>query len=332
MKTTGIYCRPVCPAPSPKKIEHPLLRDGRSGRRGRLPTVPALPAGSSARHACVARHFGSRAARAAPDPGRRAGRDLRRCARRQASASARVICIALFTQHVGASPIAVAQTRRLHFAKRLLDETDLPITQIALAAGFGSLRRFNDAFQKTYQRSPRELRRLRRGSREQIAGDEVVAQARVSAAVRLGSCARLSGDARDSGRRTRRRTRLRKNRRDWTAGTRSSACVALEDADALELRVRGAAPAALFQISAAARRMFDLAADPARIAPAFRATRCSRRWSKRDRACAFPVRGIRSNAPCAPCSDSKSASRLRARSRRGSSRAPGGRSRTAPTA
>lgn len=51
----------------------------------------------------------------------------------------------LFAQHVGASPVAVAMTRRLHFAKRLLDDTRLPITQIALAAGFRSLRRFNDA-------------------------------------------------------------------------------------------------------------------------------------------------------------------------------------------
>ena len=64
----------------------------------------------------------------------------------------------LFLQYVGASPIAVAQTRRLHFAKHLLDETDLPITQIALAAGFGSIRRFNTAFRETYARAPRELR------------------------------------------------------------------------------------------------------------------------------------------------------------------------------
>src|SRR5262249_42207293 len=65
----------------------------------------------------------------------------------------------LFLQHVGASPISFAQTRRLHFAKRLLDETALPITQIALAAGFGSLRRFNTAFLETYGRAPRELRK-----------------------------------------------------------------------------------------------------------------------------------------------------------------------------
>ena len=79
----------------------------------------------------------------------------------------------LFLQHVGASPLAVAQTRRLHFAKRLIDESDLPMTQIALAAGFGSLRRFNDAFRNAYRRPPRELRRDRRGPPPRRAGDEV---------------------------------------------------------------------------------------------------------------------------------------------------------------
>src|SRR2546429_6791101 len=64
----------------------------------------------------------------------------------------------LFGRHVGASPVAVAQTRRLHFAVCLLTESSLPITQIALAAGFGSCRRFNDAFRHTYGRAPRELR------------------------------------------------------------------------------------------------------------------------------------------------------------------------------
>jgi AraC family transcriptional regulator of adaptative response / DNA-3-methyladenine glycosylase II len=65
----------------------------------------------------------------------------------------------LFTQHLGASPLSVAHTQRLHFAKRLIDQTNLPMSHIALASGFGSVRRFNDAFRKTYQRTPRELRR-----------------------------------------------------------------------------------------------------------------------------------------------------------------------------
>jgi len=65
----------------------------------------------------------------------------------------------LFGRHLGASPLAVAHTQRLHFAKRLIDETSLPMNQIALAAGYGSVRRFNDALKASYGRAPRELRR-----------------------------------------------------------------------------------------------------------------------------------------------------------------------------
>src|SRR5207247_1992531 len=49
----------------------------------------------------------------------------------------------LFLQHLGATPLDVALTRRVHFAKKLLDETTLAINQVAYASGFGSLRRFN---------------------------------------------------------------------------------------------------------------------------------------------------------------------------------------------
>ncbi|MBI2380689.1 MAG: helix-turn-helix domain-containing protein [Gammaproteobacteria bacterium] len=65
----------------------------------------------------------------------------------------------LFEAQVGASPSAVAKTRRLHLAKRLLDETALSMPAIAEAAGFGSLRRFNAAFQESYGRTPGSLRR-----------------------------------------------------------------------------------------------------------------------------------------------------------------------------
>ncbi len=64
----------------------------------------------------------------------------------------------LFVQHLGASPLDVALTRRLHFAKKLLDETALPLHQVADASGFGSVRRFNSHIRKTYQRTPTELR------------------------------------------------------------------------------------------------------------------------------------------------------------------------------
>jgi len=65
----------------------------------------------------------------------------------------------LFVERLGAPPIAVRRTRRLLFAKQLLTETRLPITQVALAAGFGSLRRFNAAFREAYRMPPSALRR-----------------------------------------------------------------------------------------------------------------------------------------------------------------------------
>lgn len=71
----------------------------------------------------------------------------------------------LFLQHLGATPSAVVHTRRLHFAKKLLDETNLPMHQIALASGFGCVRRFNDTIRKTYHRTPTQIRRLAKQTR-----------------------------------------------------------------------------------------------------------------------------------------------------------------------
>jgi AraC family transcriptional regulator of adaptative response / DNA-3-methyladenine glycosylase II len=69
----------------------------------------------------------------------------------------------LFVQHLGASPHVVLQTRRLHFAKQLVDRTVLPFADIALAAGFGSIRRFNAAVRQTWDRTPSDLRRAGAG-------------------------------------------------------------------------------------------------------------------------------------------------------------------------
>jgi AraC family transcriptional regulator of adaptative response / DNA-3-methyladenine glycosylase II len=172
----------------------------------------------------------------------------------------------LFLQHVGASPIAVAQTRRLHFAKRLVDGTDMKMTEIAFAAGFGSVRRFNHAFLTTYRRAPRELRR--RGVAAQ-ARDEVVLtlafrppydwpQVRDFLATRA-----VPGVE---------RVDARGYARTVSAGDAHASVHVrpLGRGHALELRVRGAPPRALFALSSAARRVFDVAADPSCIAAAFR--------------------------------------------------------------
>ncbi len=68
----------------------------------------------------------------------------------------------LFKAHVGVTPDGLARSARAHFARRLLDDTDLTITEIAYAAGFGSLRQFNRACREVFRESPRELRARRR--------------------------------------------------------------------------------------------------------------------------------------------------------------------------
>jgi AraC family transcriptional regulator of adaptative response / DNA-3-methyladenine glycosylase II len=264
--TTGVYCRPVCPAPSPKQKNVRYYASAAAAAeagfrpclRCRPEAAPGTPAWLGA-SAVVRRALGLIQNGALDDISvdalaTRVGLGARHLNR-------------LFTQHVGASPLAVAQTRRLHFAKRLLDETDLPITQIALASGFGSLRRFNDAFQKTYQRAPRELRRS--GRRAAGAGEEIVMRFAYRppydwAHVRDFLATRAMPGVERVDARGYARTLA-------SGGGCALICMrALEDQNALELRVRGAAAADLFQISAAARRVFDLAADPASIAASFR--------------------------------------------------------------
>jgi AraC family transcriptional regulator of adaptative response / DNA-3-methyladenine glycosylase II len=169
---------------------------------------------------------------------------------------------------VGASPISLAQTRRLQFAKRLLDESNLPITEIALAAGFGSLRRFNAATLQTYGRAPRELRKKLRSEIGSDVGGEVILRIAFrppydwSQVRDFFAAHAIPGIERvDEGGYSR---TLRVD------NGHSIICVQpLEGENALELRVRSAVPAALFQISLAARRAFDANADPARTTFAF---------------------------------------------------------------
>jgi AraC family transcriptional regulator of adaptative response / DNA-3-methyladenine glycosylase II len=66
----------------------------------------------------------------------------------------------LFVHHTGATPTEVAATCRVQKAKRLIDETEMPMSEIAFTAGFRSLRRFNDAFRATYGRPPSSFRAI----------------------------------------------------------------------------------------------------------------------------------------------------------------------------
>jgi AraC family transcriptional regulator, regulatory protein of adaptative response / DNA-3-methyladenine glycosylase II len=266
--STGIYCRPICPSPTSKNTNVRYYATAAAAAaagfrpclRCRPEAAPGTPGwlGTSAvvRRALRLIQEGALDEISVDELAARIGIGPRHLHR-------------LFTKHVGASPIAVAQTRRLHFAKRLLDETDLPITQIALASGFGSLRRFNYTFQQTYNRAPRDIRRQRRGGIAAAAADEVVLKLSFRPPYDWPQVRDFLGARAVAG-------VERVDERGYARTVKSGAdqaivCVrALDRDDALELRVRGAAPTMLFQISSTARRMFDLAADPARIAVAFK--------------------------------------------------------------
>jgi len=155
--STGIYCRPVCPAPTPKAENcrfYPCAAAAedagfRPCLRCRPETSPGTPAwmGTSATVARALKliHEGGLDGGSVEGLAGRlgiGGRHLRR----------------LFFDYFGASPLAVAQSRRVHFAKTLIDETRLPMSEVAFSAGFKSVRRFNDAVRATYGRPPRDLR------------------------------------------------------------------------------------------------------------------------------------------------------------------------------
>jgi AraC family transcriptional regulator of adaptative response / DNA-3-methyladenine glycosylase II len=167
VKTTGIYCRPICPANSPKSENVEFFPSAAAaGEAGFRPCLrcrpecaPGTPAWSGT--STTVRRGLRLIAGGALDDG-----NVENLADRLGVTSRHLR--RLFTRHVGASPLAVAHTQRLHFAKRLIDETTLPMSHIADAAGYGSIRRFNDAFQRTYGRSPRDLRKA--GEESELAG------------------------------------------------------------------------------------------------------------------------------------------------------------------
>ncbi len=157
--TTGIYCRPICPARTPKasNVDFYLCAAAaeeagfRPCKRCRPETAPGTPAwlGTSSTVTRALRLIAQGAldqGGGVDDLGDRLGVTARHLRR-------------LFDEHLGASPIAIAQARRVHFARSLLERSQMPITEVAFASGFSSVRQFNTAFSKTFQQAPREIRR-----------------------------------------------------------------------------------------------------------------------------------------------------------------------------
>jgi AraC family transcriptional regulator, regulatory protein of adaptative response / DNA-3-methyladenine glycosylase II len=156
--TTRVYCRPICPARTCKEENVRYFPTAAAAAEaGYRPCLRCRPESSAGTRVWPGTsNTVARALRLIGESGLDDGveglaehlgigaRHLRR----------------LFLRHLGATPSAVAQTRRLHFAKKLIDETSLPMTQIAVAAGFGCVRRFNAAIRKIYHRTPTQIRQL----------------------------------------------------------------------------------------------------------------------------------------------------------------------------
>jgi AraC family transcriptional regulator, regulatory protein of adaptative response / methylated-DNA-[protein]-cysteine methyltransferase len=158
VRTTKIYCRPVCPvrpAQSKNVSFYPSAAAAETAGfrpclRCRPETAPFSPAWNGSR-TTVARGL------------RLIGEGALDSASVGTLAASLGVgerhLVRLFTKHLGASPGQIARTARVQRAKRLLDSTDLPMSQIAMSAGFGSLRRFNAVFSEVYRRQPTEMRR-----------------------------------------------------------------------------------------------------------------------------------------------------------------------------
>jgi AraC family transcriptional regulator of adaptative response / DNA-3-methyladenine glycosylase II len=265
VRTTGIYCRPVCPARTPLRQNVTFHASAASAQeagyraclRCRPETSPQLGAWNGASNT-VSRALALIEAGALDDGDVETlaervgvgGRQLRR----------------LFLQHLGATPVGVAQTRRVLLAKQLIHETDLPMGEVALAAGFGSVRRFNETFQQLYDRPPAALRR-----RQALAAPHGASPPGEAIALTLryrppydwdGMLAFLAMRAIPGVEAVENNIYRRVIALDGAAGT---IAVTPIGGDRLSVAVRFPKPSALPRILARVRGVFDLSADPVGI-------------------------------------------------------------------
>ena len=265
--TTRIYCRPICPARACNERNIRYYPSAASAAEGGFrPCLRCRPESSPGTPAWLGTsNTVSRALRLIGESGLEDG-GVEVLAERLGVGSRHLR--RLFLRHLGATPMAVAQTRRLHFAKKLIDETRLPMSEIALAAGFGCVRRFNAGVRQVYHRTPTQLRRLARQKNMQSGshylfklhfrppyhwegmlsflaaratpGVEVVEAGKYRRTISLNGCDGYFEVSFDQGR------------------------------DALMVRIEFGDPRSLFFITERIRKMFDLGADWAAIVPSLR--------------------------------------------------------------
>jgi AraC family transcriptional regulator of adaptative response / DNA-3-methyladenine glycosylase II len=275
VKTTGIYCRPICRVRTPqrKNVEfftHAAAAE-RAGYRPCLRCRPeCAPASPSWQGSTV---LVQRALKLIAANGM-LGEDEEGFVERLGGGVTARHLRRLFAREIGQTPKQISDVHRLNFARKLVVETRLPLTTVAMSAGFGSLRRFNHAFKCRFKRAPSQLRRrkgLERGGgeaielslayrppyhwaaihdfygRHAIPGVERVGPGYYERLFRIGAVAGLlrvgQGETAERG----------------GGGGKPE----------LRLRVHCEDPAVLFEVMQRVRRMFDLEADPLLVANSF---------------------------------------------------------------
>lgn len=263
VRTTGIYCRPVCPARTPKREHVEFFPTAAAAHEaGFRPCLRCRP--ETAPDFAAWRGTSNTVSRALAliDLGGLDDADVDTLASRLGVGERQLR--RLFRQHLGASPVAVAQTRRVLLAKQLIHETKLPMSEIALASGYGSIRRFNETFQRLFNRPPTALRRTGAVSSTAAATGEVTLKLRYRPPYDWDSMLTFLAVRAIPGVEV-----VRGNTYMRTIGIDGQhAVVAIRPgaSNTLQVTVRTTRLSALPTIIARVRRVFDLSADPGAIA------------------------------------------------------------------
>jgi AraC family transcriptional regulator, regulatory protein of adaptative response / DNA-3-methyladenine glycosylase II len=264
VKTTGIYCRPICPARPPKLENCTFVPTAAAAQEaGFRPCLRCRPESSPDLDAWRGTSATVSRALKLIENGALDNDDVASLADRLEIGERQLR--RLFRQHIGAAPVTVAQTRRVLLAKQLIHQTDLSMIEIALASGFGSVRRFNETFQDLYHRPPSELRRRAVATKSLAPEISLLLPYRPpydwAAMIRFLQARAIEGMevvAKDSYSRV----------IELDGVTGSIIVTNAPDQSALQVIVRFPRLNALSTIITRIRRMFDLSADPGAIASA----------------------------------------------------------------
>jgi AraC family transcriptional regulator of adaptative response / DNA-3-methyladenine glycosylase II len=262
--STGIYCRPICPARTPAR------------RNVRFFTAAAAAEGAGFRPCKRCR---PEASPGSPDwdvRGDLIGRALRliddglideqgvRGLARRLAVTERHLH-RLFVAELGAPPLAVARNRRLQLARRLLAETAMPVTDVAFASGFGSVRQFNASMRETYGQAPSELRGVGRGPARPAALElRLAVRPPYDAGALLAFLAARAVPGVEE-------VTAGRYVRTFAGGTDPSGPCAVSTieliprGDHVLLRASGPGPRGVAPLVARCRRLFDLDADPSAV-------------------------------------------------------------------